>query len=81
MLAVEAAVERRHVLRLAAQHMRHREPVDIAVLQPSQRLGEDDVAAGAVAVEQENAGALSRASSDVTSDRIGVIPEPQASAA
>ena len=54
-------MQHRQVLHLAAQHMGEREAAEIAVLQTRQRFGEDDVAPGAVAVEEhELARRLSR---------------------
>ena len=55
LLAVDAPVEDVDVLRLARQDVKHREAVEIAILQILQRLAEHDRARGAVAVEQRHA--------------------------
>ena len=55
---IEPAVEHRHVLLLLREHVEHREPVEMAVLERLDLAAEHDVCGAAIAVEQEEAALL-----------------------
>jgi len=56
-LAVEAAIEQRHVLRLAREHVIQHEARQVAILDVFERLGKDRAVLAAIAIHEREAAA------------------------